>query len=425
MSDATSVSTPRVAYVMSRFPRLSETFVLFEMIALESAGASVELFPLIRERATVIHPEARPFVDRMHYEVAASPRVVMSNLWWLRTDPRRYLRTLASVVRGTRRSMNFLFGGLAAFPKIAHYAREMQELNVDHVHCHFANHPALAGFVIHRLTGMPYSFTAHGSDLHVDRTMLGDKVSEAAFVVTISEYNRRLIVESCGSEVPTDHLHVIHCGVDTDVFAPRPARDADDGALRLLSIGTLHEVKGQQYLLRACAELQRRGVDVRCVLVGDGADRSMLESLSEELGLGDALTMVGRRTREQIAEHVADADVLVAPSVPTGGGKREGIPVVLMEAMSAGLPVVSSRISGIPELVDDGVNGLLAEPFEWSQLADALERLARDPDLRRRLGVAARDTVLAEFDVASNARALLQLIVSVQTAREDAGSESC
>ena len=404
---------------MSRFPKLSETFVLFEMIALEAEGATVELFPLIRERADVIHPEARDFVDRMRYEVAASPRVVRTNLWWLRTDARRYLRTLVAVVRGTYRSRNFLFGGVAAFPKIAHYAREMERLGVSHVHCHFANHPALAGFVIHRLTGIPYSFTAHGSDLHVDRTMLADKVREASFVVTISEYNRRLIVEACGPHAAVEHVHVIHCGVDTQVFSPRPDVGRSEEPLRIVCIGTLHEVKGQQYLLRACAELRRRGVDVRCVLVGDGPDRRMLESLRDELDLADAVDLVGHRTREQIAAHIADADVLVAPSVPTSGGKREGIPVVLMEAMASGLPVVSSRLSGIPELVEDEVSGLLVEPFEVEQLADALQRLADDTDLRGRLGGRARERVLAEFDVRSNAHELLDLIVSSPGRRRD------
>ena len=415
---------PTVAYIMSRFPRLSETFVLFEMIALEEAGASVELFPLIRERAKVVHPEARDFVERMHYEVAAGPRVLLSNLWWLRTHPLRYLRTLGAVVTGTHRSMNFLFGGLAAFPKIAHYAREIERLDCDHVHCHFANHPALAGFVIRRLTGTPYSFTAHGSDLHVDRTMLAEKVDDAAFVVAISDYNRRLIVDACGPDVATDHVHVLHCGVDTDVFVPRDAPEpatSDERVLRLLHIGTLHEVKGQRYLLEACAELRRRDVPVSCVIVGDGSDRQMLENLSRELDLGGVVSMVGRRTRDEVARHVAEADVLVAPSVPTSGGKREGIPVVLMEAMAAGLPVVSSRLSGIPELVDDGVNGLLAEPSDWAGLADALERLARDPELRRQLGRAARATVVADFDLETNARALLQLIESASEHAEVGG----
>lgn len=415
-AEAAMTAATRVAYVMSRFPKISETFILFEMAAVEAEGATVELFPLIRERVDVIHPEAREFLDRMHYETVVSPRVLRSNLWWVRHAPRRYFGALGAVLRGTYRSWNFLLGGLAAFPKVAHYAREMDELGVDHVHCHFANHPALAGFVIHRLTGIPYSFTAHGSDLHVDRTMLADKVREASFVATISEYNRDLIAETCGTDAPVDHVHVIHCGVDTEVFAPRPAEPYDTGsaetAIRIVCVGTLHEVKGQQYLLRACAELLRRSVAVRCVLVGDGPDQPMLESLIGELGLGEVVTLAGRRTRDEIADEIARSDVLVAPSVPTSGGKREGIPVVLMEAMASGRPVVASRLSGIPELVEDGVGGLLVEPFDVMQLADALEQLAADRDLRERLGRRARERVVVEFDLRTNARTLLATIES-------------
>lgn len=419
MSGPRDAAPLRVAYVMSRFPRLSETFVLFEMIAIESAGTTVELFPLIRERADVVHPEAGPFVRRMHYEVAASPKVLTSTAWWLTRHPLRYVRTLGAVVRGTRRSANFLVGGLAAFPKIAHYARQIDQLDVDHVHCHFATHPALAGFVIQRLVGVPFSFTAHGSDLHVDRTMLPEKVREAAFVAAVSDYNRNLIIETCGPDAPADRIHVVHCGVDTDVFTPRAVEPPDDGVLRLVAVGTLHEVKGQRHLLEACADVRSRGVEISCILVGEGPDRAMLESLVEELDLVGSVRLVGLRTRDEIAAHISEAHVLVAPSVPTEGGKREGIPVVLMEAMSSGLAVVSSRLSGIPELVHDGENGLLTEPFASGELADALELLAGDPQLRRRLGEAARRTVLAEFDVGTNARILRELIVDHAAGRAE------
>jgi glycosyltransferase involved in cell wall biosynthesis len=397
---------------MSRFPRLSETFVLYEMIELERAGATVELFPLIRERASVVHPEAEPYVERMHYARAAGPDVIASNLWWLRRAPRRYLSTVGTIVRHAWRSWNFLLGGLAAFPKTAHYARQMQALGVRHVHCHFANHPALAGLVVRRLTDIPFSFTAHGSDLHVDRTMLDVKVAEAAFVASVSEYNRQMIADECGPDVDVSRVHVLHCGVDTSLFTPTPPAERRGEPFEVLSIGTLHEVKGQQYLLRACAELSEREIDWHCVIVGDGPDREMLEKLAAELGIAHRVDMVGRRTRDEIAQHVAVADVLVAPSVPTRRGKREGIPVVLMEAMSAAVPVVSSRLSGIPELVEHGRSGLLTEPGSVPEIADALTALATDADLRRRLGAQARERVQADFDVATNARRLLGLITS-------------
>ena len=215
---------------MSRFPRLSETFVLYEILAVEDEGVDVELFPLIRERADVVHPEALELSARARFQPFLSLPVLRSQLHFLRHSPRRYLGTLRDLLSGTWGSLNFFFGALGIFPKVAHGARLMQAEGVDHVHCHFANHPAAAGFVIGRLTGIPYSFTAHGSDLHVDRHMLCEKIREAAFVVPISRYNRDLMIEECG-EVIRKKLVVIHCGVDTEFFDP-PSRGSTTGSWR-------------------------------------------------------------------------------------------------------------------------------------------------------------------------------------------------
>jgi glycosyltransferase involved in cell wall biosynthesis len=307
----------------------------------------------------------------------------------------------------TWRSPNFFLGGLGIFPKVARMAIEMRELGVDHVHCHFANHPALAGWLIHRLVGIPYSFTAHGSDLHVDRTMLPTKVDEAAFVATISHDNRSVIEATAGPSAQPK-VTIIHCGVDPAAFAPvdRPAV----GPLRIVAVGTLHEVKGQIHLIEACRILTERRVDVVCRFIGDGPDREALQARIDGYGLGDRVVLAGRMTTDAVVAELAGADVLVAASVPTKGGKREGIPVVLMEAMASGLPVVASRLSGIPELVADGVSGLLVPPGDAHALADALATLAEDPDLRRRLGAAGRDTVLDDFDVDRNAARLAERI---------------
>ncbi len=406
----------RVAYVMSRFPKLTETFILFEMLAVERQGVAIELFPLLRERTTKVHPEALPLVDRAHFLPFLSWSIVKSQLWFLRHRPRRYLRTIGAIVRGTWASPNFLIGGLGILPKVAHAARQMGAMGVDHVHCHFANHPAMAGLIIHRLVGLPYSFTAHGSDLHVDRHMLCEKVAAAAFVVAISEDNRQVIERDCPEAAP-GLIRVIHCGVDTAVFRPADATSpAADGAgpdrrpLEILAIGTLHEVKGQSVLVDACRELAARGIPVRARLVGDGPDRPMLTERIAAAGLDGQVQLLGTRTRGQIAELLASTDVLVAPSVPTRSGKREGIPVVLMEAMSSGVPVVASRLSGIPEIVHDRENGRLFPAGDATALADALSELATDSDLRDRLGRAARETALRELDVDTNAALLIDAI---------------
>jgi glycosyltransferase involved in cell wall biosynthesis len=390
---------------MSRFPKLTETFVLYELVALDEDGYPVDIYPLLRERATVMHADAERFVSRARYLPFASLGIVGSQVWWLVRHPRRYLGALTALVRGTWGSANFLFGGLGIFPKVAHAARMMAADGVDRVHCHFANHPALAGFLVHRLTGIPYSFTAHGSDLHVDRHMLCAKVREADFVVPISEFNRRVILDECGEGI-ADRLVVIHTGVDTDHFRPRERARTADRPFTITCIGTLHEVKGQVHLVNACARLAAEGVAFVCHLVGDGPDRQLLERAIADAGLDGRVVLDGAIDRDALGALLAETDVVVAPSVPTAQGKREGIPVVLMEAMSSGLPVVASRLSGIPELVEDGVSGLLAAPGSVDELAAALLRLEHDPELRERLGRAGRERVVADFDVRANARRL-------------------
>ena len=401
----TPINGLTVAYVMSRFPKLPETFILSELEAMDRAGVRIELHPLLRQTGEPVQPAAARWVERAHFLPFLSIGILRSQLAFLRERGRRrrYVRAFFDMVRGTWRSPNFLVGGLGIFPKVAHMSLAMVDEGVDHVHCHFANHPALAGWLVHRLTGLPYSFTAHGSDLHVDRTMLPAKVAEAAFVVTISGDNRTLIESTAGASA-AGKVEVIHCGVDPAAF--RPADRPDGGPLRIVAIGTLHEVKGQVHLIDACGLLAERGVAFTCRFIGDGPDRESLAARIEAAGLGDRVILAGRMTSDAVAAELAAADVLVAASVPTRGGKREGIPVVLMEAMAAGLPVVASRLSGIPELVTDGVSGILVPPGDPAALADALMLLAADPELRRGLGAAGRATVELDFDVDRNAAAL-------------------
>lgn len=396
----------RVAYIMSRFPKLTETFILYEILALESAGVDVHVFPLLREHERVLHAEATRLVEQAHYQPFMSRAILGSQLRMLWHRPGAYLGTLLSLLWANRGSRNHAVGALGIFPKTVHNARLMQQIGIEHVHCHFATHPAAAGFVIQRLTGIPYSFTAHGSDIHVDRSGLCQKVESAAFVIAISEFNRRVIVDECGT-ASERRVEVLHTGVDTDHFRPGERPPPSDAPFALICIGTMHEVKGQAYLLEACARLARDGIQLVCRLVGDGPDEPMLRQLVDRLQISPMVVFEGRRTRDEIAELLARSDVLVAPSVAASDGKREGIPVVLMEAMSSGVPVVASDLSGIPELVRDGQTGLLTPPRDAAALAAALRRLHDDTALRARLATAGRAVVQREFDIRRNAAVLV------------------
>jgi colanic acid/amylovoran biosynthesis glycosyltransferase len=405
----------RVAYVMSRFPKLTETFILNEILEVERLGVDVSIWPLLRERDHVVHPGAADLVPRARYLPFAGLAFLRSHLHFLRRRPRAYIGSLVQLVRDNAGKPRFLAGALLLFPKIVHAARLIGEADIDHVHCHFARHPALAGLIVHRLTDIPYSFTAHGSDVHVDRRMLCRKLSEASFAVTISEFNRRVIELECGP-TPRERLRTLHVGVDTAVFSKNGVGRPADSPLRIVCVGTLHEVKGQVHLVDACGILRDRGVSFTCRLVGRGPDEKLLRRTIRRLGLDDTVVLAGPLARDDVIAELHDADVLVAPSVVSARGQREGIPVVLMEAMSCGLPVVASRLSGIPELVEDGQNGLLVSAGRPDELASALERLAADPELRRRLGDAGRTTIERDFDLRANATLLVDMF------REVAGS---
>lgn len=404
-----TTKAPRVAYMMSRFPKLTETFVLFELLEVERQGAHVEIYPLLRERASTVHPEAVPVVARAHYAPFLSLPIAVANLRMLLRRPRAYLGSLMALLWGTLGSLRFFVGALGIFPKSVYFAEQMVRDGITHVHAHFASHPAAAAFIIRRLVGIPFSFTAHGSDLHRDRHMLAEKVSEAAFVVAISSYNREVIAEAC-KEQDRQKSIVIHCGVDTDVFRPQREGDTEaaDRPLSMLCVGTLHEVKGQAFLIDACRRLAERGLDVRCDFVGGGPDRADLEKQVREAGLESRVRFLGERTRAEVAELLGRTDVVVAPSVPTADGRREGIPVALMEAAASGAAVVASRLSGIPELIEDGKEGLLVPPRDTGALADALARLCTDGELRQQLGRDGRMKVLNEFDLGANAAELLR-----------------
>lgn len=413
------VDSMRFAYVMSRFPKISETFVLYEILALMESGIQVEVFPLIRERQPVSHADVAQVMPHVHYLPIFSVSIALANLFYLFTKPLRYAALLVEVLIGCIRSPRFFTKSALLFPKIVRFAYEMNKLGVQHIHAHFATHPAFAGYVVNKLTGIPYSFTAHGSDIHNHRHVYGleRKVRAADFVRTISNYNKAYIREICG-EQHDDKIKVIHCGIDRRVFvSPLAERDAD-GPFTLICVASYEEVKGHSYLVEACRKLKSAGVSFRCHLVGDGPIRETIERKIANEELSEEFLIHGPLPRKRVVELLQQSDVSVLFSCQTRSGSREGIPVALMEAMAVALPVVSTWLSGIPELVEHERSGILVRQRDVDGLFQALLQLQRDPALRESMGRAGRDKVFREFDLEQNSAELLDLLVrSIATER--------
>jgi glycosyltransferase involved in cell wall biosynthesis len=397
-----SSAAGKIVYIMSRFPDLTETFVLHEILEMQRLGVTVDIYPLLRQRQRVAHPEAVALSRRAHYHPFVSLPILSAQWHFMRRRPRRYLKVLAEVLQGTFGSADFFIKALAIFPKAVRFAYEMQAQDIAHVHAQFATHAAVAAFIIHRLTDIPFSFTARGADIQVDRQMLKEKLEAAAFAISVSRFNRDLMLKTGGCHLQ-NKIHVIYGGIDTAAFAPR-LKQSPAKPLCILCVATLEEGKGHACLVEACRLLRHRGVDFTCHLIGDGPLRSRIVKQIARANLSACITLHGACPQAEVQQQLAQAHVGVLATIPTANGRCEGIPNVLKEAMACGLPVVASRVAGIPELVEHERSGLLVPPGDAPALAAALERLQEDATLRQALGQAGREKIVRDFNLAVSTR---------------------
>jgi glycosyltransferase involved in cell wall biosynthesis len=391
----------RVAYLVSRFPTVAETFVLreFSAVAEEIEVELHSLFPAPRE--AVVHPAAVPWVERLRRPSAAEG--VRALAYWLARRPLRTAEVLGAVVAGHARRPAVLVRALATVPLAAAHARRFQAERIEHVHAHFATYPTLAAWIAYRLAGTPYSFTPHAHDLFVHQAMLARKAADAVFVVAISEYNRRFLHEHTGGRPIS--VHVVHYGVDPSLFAFRVRPERVDGP-RIACVARLVPYKGHSVLLRALAGAPPPLADARLELVGDGELRESLESEAAELGV--SVHFHGSVPEAAVAEVLDRVDAFALPSLIAPNGDMEGIPNALIEALAAGVPAVSTRQSGVPELIRDGETGYLAEPGDVDGLRDALVRALTEKDPAAR-AAAGRVLVETEFNTRGSARRLVEL----------------
>ena len=397
------MSEPRspiaVGYVLKRYPRFSETFVVNEILALEKAGVQVDIFAL------------GPVSETHFQEAISRVRAPVHRIRHQFHDTELYWQLLVQARKA-----------LPEFRRLAHLADEhdwvtvgqavllamqAQSKGIRHLHAHFGTQAATVARLAAAFAGIHYSFTAHAKDIYhqyEEPVQLDLKIRDAAFTVTVSDYNVDYLRTHFGA--PTDRTHRIYNGLDLSVFPYHPPINRPS---HVVAVGRLVEKKGFPFLIEAIGLLRDRGIDCRCTLVGDGPLRTQLQKQIEDLGLTDRVQLAGVRPLTEVSAFLKGAAVLVAPSIISEGGDRDGLPTILVEGMALGTPCISTQVVGIPELIRDHETGLCVPPNDAKVLADAIAEMLGNPTMARLLADNARALIESEYDVHRNTARLRDL----------------
>ncbi|MGL1933074.1 MAG: glycosyltransferase family 4 protein [Desulfotalea sp.] len=399
----------RIAYLSNPYPAISHTFIFREIESLRREG--IEVFPISvslspdLEKMTL--PEQEEAQQTLVLKTTSPLRILIMAILLLFSSP-------AGFFKMTMKSLSFCFKGPKNIVKAVGYLAEavivlnhLKKHQIFHIHEHFANPSALVAMLCQEYGGISYSISVHGPDIfyQVDSSLLFDKVDGASFVRCISHYCRSQIMRITEHHKWKD-AHIVRCGVNPEKFLPRV--DPKNSVPQLVCVGRLCPAKGQNILLEACSLLRKQNIHFKMTFVGDGPDRNGLEKLCLELGLQDFVCFTGALGQNEVQEAYNKADIFVLPSF------AEGVPVVLMEAMAMEMPVVSTRITGIPELIEHEKEGLLATPGDMDDLVLQLNRLLADPTLASSLGKCGREKVKKMYNQHQNNKELAELFKKME-----------
>jgi len=400
----TGAETLRIAYLLSRYPAISHTFFLKEVVGLRERGLDIRVASInAPDRARKDLPEIEGIeADQTYYiKSGGMARLGLRVLMVAMRNPLVMLRGLGAALSLGGLDLKARAYALFYLAEALLVGQWMRRQSLHHLHVHFGGPVATVGMITAQAWQVPWSVTLHGPDEFFDQEAfyLRQKAESAAFVVCISDFCRSQVMRLAPS-LADDRLEVVRLGVDCAVLLPPVPTDVPErmpaAPVRLVCTGRMVSAKGHRILLEALAPLVSEGVQISCTLIGDGPERSSLEALSERLGISGQVRFLGALAHQATLAEVARADIFVLASF------AEGLPVALMEAMAVGVPCVSTTIAAIPELIESGENGLLVSPSNVPALSDALRSLAKDADFCRKLGKRARMTVERQYNLARN-----------------------
>ena len=383
----------RIAYILNNFPALSETFIVNEILELKRAGFDIRIYARKKQESTKCGKDVLDLAKEVYYfheNEAPILRKMYLHLYFLFRSPIRYIRaTLFVKSLGDK-------GTLWRFRQSVFLAKKIVDTKSEHIHAHFANLATEYAMWVSKLTGIPYSFTTHAVDIFADPKFIKEKINNAKFVVTISNYNKNYFIENYPG-INSEKIKVIHCGVK--IPPPENLIKKETDIFTILSVGRLVRKKGFSYLIDACSILRHKeGIDFKCEIIGEGPQRDVIRQCIISNKLDGLVTLRGELAHEEVLRNLKKADLFVLPSITELDNNRDGIPVSLMEAMAAGVPIISTTVSGIPELVKDGA-GLLVPEKDVGALSEAIRKIYRlKEDERRKMGEVGRRIVETEFN---------------------------
>ncbi len=418
----TNTSDKTIGFILKGYPRLSETFILNEILLLERLGFKLHIIAMRNPGETAVHENLK----RVRAQVTYIPdyfwpfffAFIKANmrLWWRK--PGVYWSAFSfALLRSLRQ---FSSSTIKRFAQAAylvenhlHNQRDgrFEHIDVAHLHAHFSHGPTTVAFFASWLTGTTYSFSAHAKDIYLqEHDFLRDKIAHARFVVTCTEFNKNYLQKVSGNAAS-----IFRCyhGLHLEAFSA-PRKNHPNAVPNILSIGRFVPKKGFPVLLHALHELRQQGLQFHCRIVGSGPMKDELLQLLSTLQMRDCVELLAPMPQEKLLEHYRAADLFALACEVQEDGDRDGIPNVLVEAMAMGIPVVSTAISGIPELVEEGVNGFLVPEKNSEALAAAMSKLLRRPELALRLGLAGRAKVESEFDALRNVERIGELLRGAQ-----------
>jgi glycosyltransferase involved in cell wall biosynthesis len=401
------MNTPVMGMVLKGYPRISETFISNEIRLLEEQGLTVHIFSMRQPRESFTHKSVEAIRARVTYLPSEFwinlHRFVWPNLRTLLSHPAGYARSFRLACKRFLHNRNFMT--FKHFFQGAYLVHHASGLNLAHLHAHFAHSPTSVAMFASEISGVPFSFTGHAKDIYTsDATQLAEKIDKARFVVTCTKYNKAYLEELVQGR---HEIHCVYHGIDLDLFFAHAVTRTPEPPYTFLTIARIVEKKGIPDILEALALLAREGFPFRYVLIGSGDDRGAVKARVRELGLEKHVEMPGTMTHEQVLERFQHADCFVLGCRIAKSGDRDGIPNVLAESMAMGVPVIGTRVSGIPELVEHEQTGLLVDATRPEELAEALRRVVTDQALRGKIIPTARQKVTEVFD---NQKLIVELV---------------